>query len=364
MDSVVRGSRGALVARALQGAWRDSPPLLTISEAELISIAPMMLASGAGPLTWWRIRDSPLAHLPAMRELHEAYRVQVLRYAVREREIEQVVGLLQSVDAEPVLCKGWAAARLYPDMAVRPLGDIDIFVKPEQVSRAHAALQGLRLGRGSAVDFQESATLALYRADVRTMYNRASTVPMGDIPVKVLSPEDHLSMLCVHFLGHGGWRPIWLCDIAAAMESLTESFDWQTCLGEDTRRAGWILSALACAHEILGAQLGAPPFDLLYSQAAPRWLAPTVLKQWDVPYAPMSDGIIGYTAPMASYWRRPIGVWSALRERWPSPITATIRVEGPINDVPRLLFQLAYAALRCKQFVTATRNPLYKFPER
>jgi hypothetical protein len=79
---------------------------------------------------------------------------------------------------------------------------------------------------------------------------------MGDIPVKVLSPEDHLSMLCVHFLGHGGWRPIWLCDIAAAMESLTESFDWQTCLGEDTRRAGWILSALACAHEILGAQLG------------------------------------------------------------------------------------------------------------
>jgi hypothetical protein len=63
-----------------------------------------------------------------MRELHEAYRVQVLRYAVREREIEQVVGLLQSVDAEPVLCKGWAAARLYPDMAVRPLGDIDILL--------------------------------------------------------------------------------------------------------------------------------------------------------------------------------------------------------------------------------------------
>jgi len=359
MDSVVRGSRGALVARALQGAWRDTPPALTISEAELTSIAPMLLASGAGPLTWWRIRDSPLAHLPAMRELHEAYRMQVLRYAVREREIEQVVGLLQSVDAEPVLCKGWAAARLYPDMAVRPLGDIDIFVKPEQVSRAHAALQGLRLGRASAVDFQESATLALYRADVRTMYDRACTVAMDDVPVKVLSPEDHLSMLCVHFLGHGAWRPIWLCDIAAAMERITESFNWQTCLGEDQRRADWILAALACARDMLGAQLVAPP-NLLHRVAAPRWLAPMVLKQWDVPYQPMSYGGSGYTAPMASYWRRPIGIWSALRERWPNPITATIRLEGPINDLPRLPFQLAYAALRCKQFLTATRNPLCK----
>lgn len=293
-----------------------------------------------------------------MHELHEAYRVQVLRYAVREREIEQVVGLLQSVDAEPVLCKGWAAARLYPDMAVRPLGDIDIFVKPEQVSRAHAALQGLRLGRGSAVDFQESATLALYRADVRTMYDRAWTVAMGDVPVKVLSPEDHLSMLCVHFLGHGAWRPIWLCDIAAAMERTTESFNWQACLGEDQRRAGWILSALALAREILDAHLAAPPSDLLHRVAAPPWLAPTVLKQWDVPYQPMSYGATGYTAPMASYWRRPIGIWSALRERWPNPITATIRLEGPINDLPRLPFQFAYAALRCKQFLTATRNAL------
>jgi len=358
MDSVVRGSRGVLVARALQGAWRNTPPALAISEAELISIAPMMLVSGAGPLTWWRIRDSPLAHLPIMRELHEAYRVQVLQYAIREREIEQLIGLLRSVDVEPVLCKGWAAAKLYPEMAVRPLGDIDIFVKPEQLSRARAALHDLRLGRGGAVDFQESETLALYRADVRTMYERACAVPMGDVSVKVLSPEDHLSMLCVHFLGHGAWRPIWLCDIAAAMERITESFNWQTCLGEDARRAGWILSALACARQILGAQLAAPPSNLLHRVAAPRWLAPMVLKQWDVPYQPVSYGASGYTAPMASYWRRPLGVWSALRERWPNPLTATLRLEGPINDLPRLPFQLAYAALRGKQFLLATRDAL------
>lgn len=360
MDTDVRGRRGALVARALRGAWRDTPPVLTIAEAELISLAPTLLASGAGPLTWWRIRDSPLAHLPAMRELHEAYRVQVLRYAVREREIEQVVGLLQGVDAEPALCKGWAAARLYPDMAVRPLGDIDIFVKPEQVSRARAALDGLRLSRGGAIDFQESETLALYRADVRAMYDRACTVPMGDSHVKVLSPEDHLSMLCVHFLGHGAWRPIWLCDIAAAMERITESFNWETCLGQDQRRAGWILCALALAHETLGAHLAVPPSDLLHRQAAPRWLSPMVLKQWDVPYQPMSYGAGGFSAPMASYWHRPRGIWSALRERWPNPITATIRLAGPFNNLPRLPFQLAYAALRCKQFLAATRNPLRK----
>ncbi len=358
MDSVVWHGRGALVARALRGAWRTIPPLLTISEAELTSIAPTMLASGAGPLLWWRMRDSPFADLPAMRELHDAYRLQVLHCAVRERELQQVVELLQAAGVEPVLCKGWAAARLYPDMAVRPWGDIDVFVKPEQVSRARSALDKVGLKGGGAVDFQESGTLALYRADVQTMYDRACTAPLGDADVKVLSPEDHLSMLCVHFLGHGGWRPIWLCDIAAAMESLSCSFSWQTCLGEDQRRADWILCALSLAHEILGAQLLAPPSHLLPPMTLPRWLVPAILKEWDVPYQAMSYGASGFTAPMASYWRRPLGVWSALRERWPNPITATIRLEGPLNGLPRLPFQVAYSALRVKQFLISNRNPV------
>jgi hypothetical protein len=48
---------------------------------------------------------------------------------------------------------------------------------------------------------------------------------------------------------------------------------------------------------------------------------------------------------MSTYLRRPAGVLSALRKRWPDAITATVEMKAPLNNVPRLPIQVG-ASLR------------------
>jgi hypothetical protein len=54
---------------------------------------------------------------------------------------------------------------------------------------------------------------------------------------------------------------------------------------------------------------------------------------------------------MTKYLRHPAGVLKALRKRWPDPIEATIRMNGPFNDLPRLPFQLGYSLSRVAKFI-------------
>jgi hypothetical protein len=57
MHKLPAESSGRLVAQALAGAWRSTPPALELSPAELDRIAPQLLKSGAGALGWWRVRN-------------------------------------------------------------------------------------------------------------------------------------------------------------------------------------------------------------------------------------------------------------------------------------------------------------------
>lgn len=72
-----RGQRspGQLLAAALAGAWRSSPPTLDIATQELDQTTQRLVGSGAGGLAWWRIRHSDLHTSPAASALQQAYRL-------------------------------------------------------------------------------------------------------------------------------------------------------------------------------------------------------------------------------------------------------------------------------------------------
>src|SRR5262245_60890459 len=108
-----------LMVSLLAGAWRENPSLPDISEAELLSITIMLQKSGAGGLAWWRIRESGLRETAIGKELQQSYRLQTLRMARREQEIKQAFQLLRAERIEPILVKGWAIARLYPEKGLR-----------------------------------------------------------------------------------------------------------------------------------------------------------------------------------------------------------------------------------------------------
>ena len=83
-------------------------------------------------MAFWKLRGTALESTDAGQELKQAYRLYTLHAAIHESEIKQVINLLAQVGVEPILVKGWSIARDYPEPALRPYGDIDLFVRPEQ----------------------------------------------------------------------------------------------------------------------------------------------------------------------------------------------------------------------------------------
>src|ERR1700683_4591217 len=128
----VEVQRGRLLAGALAGAWRTWPSPWTPSTRALEEIAPLLLKSGTAGLAWRRISSSDLPSRNAALDLREAHRHDVLQAALREHQLVQSLKLLDSARIAPLLAKGWAVARLYPERGLRPYGDIDLYVRPGQ----------------------------------------------------------------------------------------------------------------------------------------------------------------------------------------------------------------------------------------
>jgi hypothetical protein len=151
-----------------------------------------------------------------------------------------------------------------------------------------------------------------------------------------------LRLLCLHMLGHGAWRALWLCDVAAAVEARPPTFDWDRFLWGDRRRTEWVTCALGLAHALLGARIAETPVAER-ARHLPRWLAPAVLRQWGQGFrrSPLF-------LPELLYPRRAL---HAIRHHWRNPIQGTVEVGGPFNDWPRLPFQLAACVRRTAQVV-------------
>jgi len=340
-------SHGQLLATTLEGAWRVEPARSNISADELERVAPLLVGSGAASLAWWKLRHTELAGATAARGLQEAYRYQTLRAAIQEREIETVFALLERACVGAVLVKGWASARAYPEQALRPFGDVDVWVRAEQLEDARCALDVPEAARVQ-VDLHTRFD-ASDRRDFDALYSRGETVRIGAASVRILAPEDNLRLQCVHLLRHGAWRPLWLCDVAAAVETRGAGFDWSRVTEGGGRRARWVASCIGLAHRLLGANVEGTPFES-ESSRLPRWLVPEVLRQWDTPF-PSMQAPMRYRAPMRKYIRSPRGLWRDLLNRWPNPIEATVQTGGPFNALPRWPFQLANCLARAGRFV-------------
>jgi hypothetical protein len=342
-------SRGRLIGKMLTSSWRRSSLPFECTASELEEIARLLQRSGAAALCWRRIQYSSLRDHPAAKELLQAYRLNTLQAAINQQTIQETIVLLRSVGIEPILVKGWAVARVYTEQGLRPYGDIDLCVRPEQFAAAGIALKNLP-------DKQREVDLhcgfeKFGGGDVDEIYARSQVARLGETDVRLLSTEDHLRILSIHMLREGAWRPLWLCDIAAVVESLPANFDWDVCLGENRRQADWVLCAITLAQQLLGANISATPAAHRTGRL-PRWLIPTILKEWESLLPSMARR---HHAPIANYLRSPAGVLRGLRHRWPNSIEATVSVRGPFNDLPRFPFQLGNCLLRTAKF--AARLP-------
>ena len=344
-------THGRLLASTLAGSWRRHPSAVDIPVERLKEIEPFLLHTGTAGLCWSRLRESPLKSSSSAHPFQQTYRLQTLHADIYEREIEEAFRVLRASGIDPILGKGWAVARHYPERGLRPSGDIDLYVHPEQHGVATAALQGSS-APWERVDLHSGIAHLRDRA-FGDVYDRSQLVHLGNTEVRVFGPEDHLKLLCIHTLGHGAWRPLWLCDISVTLESRSPDFDREYFLRGTPRRSDWVACAIGLAHQLLGADVDATPL-VNRARQLPKWLIPTVLRQWGEITTPH-----GCRTPMAECLKNLTEILQALRLRWPNGIEATVGVGGPFNEMPRLPFQVGECVARGARFI-ATLPKLLK----
>lgn len=326
---------GPLIAEALSGSWRAAPPAAGLSSEEWTATAPALLRTGAGGLGWWRLRGSPLASSPFGAELRNAYRLHTVDGRHQELRLARALQIFAEAGIEPILAKGWAVARLYPHVGLRPYGDLDLHVSPEAHATALALLPECER-EGLLVDLHRGVPkVERPWADVLA---RSGQVELGDTQVRVLGAEDHLALLCAHLLSHGAWRPLWLCDVALFVESPPADFDWDRLHGLPPREVEQVRLVVLLAHRLLSARLDRAPWGP--DGRLPGWLPAATLRAWG------RGDHYAFNLPIALTEANPRAFLEAVRVRWPNPIEATVRRRAPYNGFPRLPFQILDATVR------------------
>jgi hypothetical protein len=310
----------------------------------------LLQQTGAAGVVWWRLERAGALPAGVLRPLAKAFAQQAFEAHRHQVRLLEIIAALRAAGCEPILVKGWSVARLYPLPGVRPCGDMDLCVQPDQLEAAAAALSQLGT-RAYEVDLH--AGLAdLPGRSWPELTQRSRLVPLGTTQVRILGAEDQLRHLCLHLMRHGAWRPLWLCDVAAALEALPGDFDWDHCL----RGAGWLRDWITCtaslAARLLGATRTVPGASRQHG--VPLWVTSTVLDLWskgafstDIIYTPWKGRL--------RTWR---GLSAAVATRWPNPIWAAYKLRiGPYHPFPPRAVQAAAFAHRAARYLVHRPRP-------
>jgi hypothetical protein len=231
---------------------------------------------------------------------------------------------------EPVLFKGWAIARLYPDPVKRRVGDIDLAVSESDFPIASTIVRSkdaIQLNIDLHRELRDRDTLAW-----ETILEKTELIDIDGEQVRVLCEEDHLRVLAFHWLVDGGRYKDKLWDIYYAVENRSPDFDWQRCLDMvDANRRRWVICAIGLAHHFLDLKIDDLPFA---GEAGniPNWVLRTIKREWR-----QSEDL----QPVLAVSFDPRWMFrQILRRLPPNPIRATIEAEGDLYDGARMLYQI------------------------
>lgn len=254
-------------------------------------------------------------------------------HLLRRRQIEQhIVSAFQGLrreGIEPILIKGWAAALNYPSDQPRFFADVDLAVSHEDYDRARAVTEDPTKGV-LGVDLH-CELRALDTLPWSELFSNSRLVELDGEKIRLLSPEDHLRVLCVHWLTNGGEERERLWDIYYAVRNRPSDFDWERCLNAagPTRR-GWIVATIGLANMYLGLEIDDLPFKDK-ARRIPAWLTTCVEREWQKNIR---------MRPLYTTLRDGAAFLQQIRKRIPpNPIQATVDCEGKFDDRSRFGYQ-------------------------
>ncbi|MEI2690891.1 MAG: nucleotidyltransferase family protein [Anaerolineae bacterium] len=233
----------------------------------------------------------------------EAFQQAVLATASMDWEIEAVLLALSQAGVDFIWLKGAALAyALYDNPACRLRGDLDLWIQPEQLPLAVAALASLGFQHTSKEDRPDALALlvggeqqlmrtgsllelielqwpalrgewARHTAaiDHRAIWQRRSRLTIGQHRFAVMTPEDTLLHLCLHQAINHQFSAPWLRNLLDIhLLVAAEALDWPQIVATARRwrLATVVWTVLELTQRLLGA--AAPPAAMQALQP-PRW---------------------------------------------------------------------------------------------
>ena len=242
-------------AARMHAIGRQEWPML-LHEAERHGLAPLLYrrigstgAQAAVPVQdWGRLRTLYLKSLARnMKMFHE---------------VKNVLRLLTDAKIPVIALKGaYLAEGVYGDIALRPMGDVDLLVPKNRLALARKAmmdggyreqmeggysgieavceisnhLMPLVGASGLVVEIHWTIEnpMVPFRVDVDGLWERATPVRVGGVEIQGLSPEDLVLHLCLHAAAHHGFENGFrgICDLHQAIETSKGAFGWTELVG-------------------------------------------------------------------------------------------------------------------------------------
>jgi hypothetical protein len=274
----------------------------------------------------------------------------IIQYKFQEHNIVKTFELFRNHNIEPILIKGWAAALNYPVKEERLFFDIDICVSPDDYEKAREMLEDIEEQK-LVIDLHNGLR-HLDTVDWEDLFANSKQLKLEETSIRVLRPEDHLRVLCVHWLNDGGAYKDKLRDIFYAIENRPPDFDWERCLNVvDVERRKWIVCAIGLVQRYLGLELTDTPIAA-EAEMIPKWMIETVEKEWAD-----ENRLIRLHECLTDrkeFFRQ-------LKKRFPpNAIQATIETGGKFDDRSRIFYQVKNIFIRIKPSIQRLFRTIFK----
>jgi len=244
---------------------------------------------GIMPLLYVNINQACNGEVPEdlRRKLKEHYMASSRQNLVLAGELIRLLRLFESNGIPIIPYKGPALAVMaYRDLTLRSFDDLDILVHKADVMKAKEVLisQGYEpafplkgaqenaylespfeyshhFGRGDGLGFVDlhwtiEPEYLTFAPSTEQLWKRLQLVDLEGFPIETLSAKDTLLFLCIHGTKHRWERLIWLCDLAAFVETCG-AINWKEIMDQvETLGIKRMVSlSLLLARNLLGVNL-------------------------------------------------------------------------------------------------------------
>ncbi|HXP40679.1 MAG TPA: nucleotidyltransferase family protein, partial [Candidatus Acidoferrales bacterium] len=263
-------------------------------------IATLRLADQHGIISLLHQNLAPLHDIvppTVLASLRQSYERNIHKSLFLARELIRILDCLGGLGIDVVPYKGVVLSEVYyGDMARRQSGDMDLFVRQQDVPRIKSAVRALGytprvlipedaerdyIDSGYECTFDSAAGINLLELqwalqprfyavdfDMNGLFERAVTVSVAGRYVKTPSPEDLLLILSVHAAKHVWGRLIWLCDIAQIIKRQNLNWDWIQSQSQELGITRILHVTLLLMHRFLATPMPAPIRDAVVADRA------------------------------------------------------------------------------------------------